>query len=125
MFAEGYDFGWADSAYRDQVGQLRVRPGWCRRLGLSVRTRFHDFRDTAATHLLSGTWGPRWSLRIVSEFLGHSDVKVTQQRYAHLTNEAKTAAAASVNPHRVTDVQRAVKPHENWPNNGQRLLDDP
>jgi hypothetical protein len=110
MFSKGYDFGWSDTPFRNEQGVLHVRPGWCVRLGLSVRTRFHDFRDTAATHLLSGTWGARWSLQMVSEFLGHSDIKVTQQRYAHLTNEAKTAAAAAVDPAAIIHAPRPTSP---------------
>ena len=50
-------------------------------------------RDTAATHLLSGTWGPKWPIKEVSEDLGHSSVKVTEDRYAHLTIDAKVATA--------------------------------
>jgi hypothetical protein len=110
MFSKGYDFGWSDTRFRDERGVLQVRPGWCVRLGLSIRTRFHDFRDTAATHLLSGTWGARWSLQMVSEFLGHSDIKVTQQRYAHLTNEAKIAAAAAVDPAAIIHSPRPTSP---------------
>lgn len=100
MFARGYDFGWSDTPYTHASGELRVKPGWVTKLRLTERTRFHDFRDTAATHLLSGTWGPAWDIYQVSEFLGHSDIKVTQDRYAHLTTAAKTKAAAGVNPTR-------------------------
>jgi integrase len=98
MFAKGYDFGWADTDARDDGGVLYTKPGYVTKLGLRNRTRFHDFRDTAATHLLSGTWGPVWSMQLVSEFLGHSDIQVTQARYAHLTHAVKTAAAALVDP---------------------------
>ena len=100
MFAKGYDFGWADSPFRDADGVLQVKPGWVTKLELSNRTRFHDHRDTAATHLLSGSWGPAWDIKMVSEFLGHSDVKVTQDRYAHITNDAKLRAAAQIDPSR-------------------------
>lgn len=113
MFAEGYDFGWADSPYNDRrTGERRVRDGWCTRLGCSSRTRQHDARDTAATHLLSGTWGPRWSMQMVSEFLGHSDIKVTQDRYAHITERAKTEAAARVDPGLLSAPGRRVGPEE-------------
>jgi integrase len=66
-----------------------VRPGWVTKLGIERRRRFHDFRDTAASHLLSGSWGARWSLADVSDFIGHSDVKVTRDRYAALLTEEK------------------------------------
>ena len=47
---------------------------------------------------------------MVSEFLGHSDIKVTQQRYAHLTNEAKIAAAAAVDPAAIIHAPRPTSP---------------
>lgn len=101
MFSVNYDFAWFDTPYNDKHGVLRVRLGWRSKLGISVDTRFHDYRDTAATHLLSGTWGPKWSLHDVSQWLGHSDIKVTQERYAHLTLESRTQAAAGVDPTRL------------------------
>jgi integrase len=110
MFAQGYDFGWFDSPWNDLDGVRHVRPGWRTKLGISTQTRVHDHRDTAATHLLSGTWGPKWSLQMVSDFLGHSDIKVTEQRYAHLTTEAKTAAAAGVDPTRPSPTPQRVSP---------------
>lgn len=100
MFAEGYDFAWTDTHYRDADGVLRVRAGWMTKLGFSVRVRFHDQRDTAATHLLSGTWGDAWTIEMVSDFIGHSDVSITRKRYAHVTSEAKTTAAAGIDPSR-------------------------
>ena len=98
MFAKGYDFGWADTPFKDKSGALQIKPGWVTKLGLSNRTVYHEFRDTAATHLLSGTWGEAWDIQAVSDWLGHSDIKVTQDRYAHITNESKLRAAAKVNP---------------------------
>lgn len=49
--------GWADYRARGER-----RPGWCTRLGIERRVRMHDLRHTAASHLLMGTWGRRWSL---------------------------------------------------------------
>ena len=56
------------------------------------RIHFHDLRHTCASHLLQGTWSPRLvarALRLeeVRDWLGHSDIKVTQ-RYAHLCSDA-------------------------------------
>lgn len=98
MYARGYDFGWSDTPYRDANEVLCVRPGWQTKLGIEHCVRFHDFRDTAATHLLSGSWGPAWSLKEVSVHIGHTDVKVTEERYAHLTSESKALAAAGIDP---------------------------
>jgi len=110
LLARGYDFGWSDTPYRDAKGILQVKPGWVTKLHISNRRRFHDFRDTAATHLLSGTWGTRWSLEDVSEFLGHSDIKVTRDRYAAITTEAKTRLAAGVQPCRLSNEQTPQHP---------------
>lgn len=90
-YAKGHDWGWAD-----HPEETLTRLGWWRRCGLATRIKFHEFRDTAATHLLSGTWGEPWSIEAVSDFLGHSDIKVTQERYAHLTVQAKQRAAQSI-----------------------------
>jgi hypothetical protein len=90
-YAKGFDWGWADHPERTVT-----RLGWWRRVGIKRRLRFHDLRDTAATHLLSGSWGPAWSMQEVSKFLGPSSIAVTEQRYAHLARDAKRAAAQSV-----------------------------
>ena len=105
-YAEGYDWGWADHKEKDMT-----RLGWPRRCGVPNPGRFHENRDTAATHLLSGTWGPAWSLKDVSDFLGHTDVKVTEQRYAHVTKEARQKRAQSLE----SDPFFAAKPAENLP----------
>jgi integrase len=90
-YGEGYDWAWAD---HKEKGMTRL--GWPRRCGVRNPGRFHDHRDTAATHLLSGTWGPKWSIQDVSDHLGHTDIKVTQRRYAHVTKEARQTRAQSV-----------------------------
>lgn len=89
-YAAGYDWGWADTPSNGKQG---LRLGWPRRVGITTRVRFHDTRDTAATHLLSGTWGPVWPIKQVSEHLGHSATHVTEARYAHLTMQAKITLA--------------------------------
>ena len=53
--------------------------------------RWHDLRHTAASALLSGYWGHRWSLAAVQAFLGHAEASTTEI-YAHLAptvNEAE------------------------------------
>lgn len=52
--------------------------------GITRHVRFHDLRHTCASLLLMGTWGRAWRIERVRDFLGHSDVGVTQ-RYAHLS----------------------------------------
>jgi integrase len=96
--AYGYDWGRADSPSTAQG----LRPGWWRRVAITTRVRFHDMRDNAATHLLSGTWGTKWPIKEVSEHLGHSSVKVTEDRYAHLTIDAKLETARATESKRNT-----------------------
>jgi hypothetical protein len=55
---------------------------------------FHDLRHTCASHLVSGTWGRAWRLEEVRDYLGHSNISVTQ-RYAHMSPQAMRAAVAS------------------------------
>jgi integrase len=90
-YAKGHDWGWADNPEHHVT-----RLGLWRRVGIRTRIRFHDFRDTCATHLLSGTWGPPWPVKLVSEHLGHSSTAVTEARYAHTTREALRRHAAGV-----------------------------
>lgn len=61
--------------------------------GIERAVRFHDLRHTCASHLLMGTWGHAWRIERVRDFLGHSDVAVTQ-RYAHLSPDGMHADAA-------------------------------
>ena len=37
-----------------------------------------------ASHLVKGTWGQKWTLTEVRDYLGHSSVAMTE-RYAHLS----------------------------------------
>lgn len=74
--ADGYDAGWYEAVKGSPL----------------ARANFYDCRHTCASHLLQGSWAPTLiarPLRIeeVSEWLGHSDITVTQ-RYAHLCPDA-------------------------------------
>jgi integrase len=99
-YARGHDWGWAHHpGVRGGRGADRqvalTRLGWWHRAGIRKQVRFHDLRDTAATHLLSGTWGRSWRIEDVSRHLGHSSIKVTEARYAHTTKEALQRAASA------------------------------
>lgn len=87
-YAPGYDWGWAD-----HPAHHVTRLGWRRRCGIAARVRFHDLRDTCATHLLSGTWGEPWRLEQVARHLGHTSSAVTERRYAHVTAQAMRLVA--------------------------------
>lgn len=61
--------------------------------GIARRVRGHDLRHTAATSLLSGDWGRRWTLEEVQKMLGHSSIRSTEV-YAKMTDDSLTRAAA-------------------------------
>jgi integrase len=81
--SRGYDWGWGDR---------RNGPDVPTRAGITRRVRFHDLRHTCASHLVSGSWGPVWTLRQVRDFLGHTAEAVTE-RYAHLAPDSTHARA--------------------------------
>ena len=80
MRARGDSMGWADR----KRGKMGVAHGYKTRAGITRPVVYHTLRHTCASHLIMGTWGRRWSLEEVKEYLGHSDIKVTQ-RYGHLS----------------------------------------
>lgn len=64
--------------------------------------RFHDLRHTYASHMLQGTWAPRWVARAlkleeIRDLLGHADIGVTQ-RYAKLCKDGVAALVARPEP---------------------------
>lgn len=86
---EGDDHGWADRSR----GAQGVQRGHRSLAGIDRPVRFHDLRHTCASHLLQGSWGRRWRLEEVRDWLGHSSITVTQ-RYAHLCADHLHEAAA-------------------------------
>lgn len=54
--------------------------------------RFHDLRHSCASLLI--TLG--WTLKDIQEWLGHSDIKMTANIYAHITMDRKKDMAASL-----------------------------
>ena len=86
----GDDGGWADRSRGKQPSQRGHRS----LAGINREVRFHDLRHTCASHLIQGSWGRRWTLEEVRDFLGHSSITVTQ-RYAHQDPAALHAAAAA------------------------------
>ena len=65
---------------------------WCAKAGL-IRTRFHDLRHTYASQLLA----ENVQMKVVQAQLGHSDIKVTMNRYSHLTKAVQQEAASKLN----------------------------
>jgi integrase len=62
----------------------------CARLGYSDKLNVHSLRHTTATRLASKVKGAQ-----VQDFMGHSSYKTTQ-KYIHLTDEDRMAAAAAL-----------------------------
>jgi len=91
-----YDAGWPDKRQRrprkKTAPVLEVTPGVKSRAGITRDVRFHDLRHTCASHLVMGTWGARWTLEEVRDFLGHSTIRMTE-RYAHLAADSLHARA--------------------------------
>ncbi len=69
--------------------------------------RWHDLRHTAASSLVAGWWGERWTLDEVRSLLGHSSVTVTE-RYAHLAPSVlQSRARRTVGARRENDQRMA------------------
>lgn len=92
----------------------RVRDHFDARLqaaGIARNVRWHDLRHTCASHLVAGTWAPRWVARAltiaeVAAWLGHGQA-TTAARYAHLCPEAVGGLVVRrQKPHALRDVRR-------------------
>ncbi|HBG4019168.1 TPA: tyrosine-type recombinase/integrase [Clostridioides difficile] len=53
------------------------------------KIRIHDLRHTSATLLLLGGT----NMKVVSERLGHTDIKITMNRYSHVLKEMDKEAS--------------------------------
>ena len=63
-----------------------------RRADLGVRPHFHDLRHTHASMLIAANV----PMKVISERLGHSSIKITMDVYGHLQPDAAIAAADTV-----------------------------
>lgn len=59
--------------------------------------KWHSLRHTAATNLVTGALGRRWSLEEIQPFLGHSAIQITQI-YAKVGDDALKRAARETAP---------------------------
>lgn len=83
-FQKTHKWAWNDRQNGRNKKGLRITPGTKTRAGIERHVRFHDLRHTCASHLVQGTWMEPMDLQEVRDWLGHSDISVTQ-RYAHLS----------------------------------------
>lgn len=60
--------------------------------GIGVRPRFHDLRHSHASMLIAANV----PMKVISERLGHSSIKITMDVYGHLQPDAAIKAAATV-----------------------------
>jgi integrase len=67
--------------------------------------RFHDLRRTAGALLLAESV----AIEVISEILGHSDIRVTKRIYAHLLVDHKRAAMAKLGRGNAQGVHRPDK----------------
>lgn len=88
QYARNYDWGWSD---KYDKGRGKVYPGCKTKAGILRHVTEHHLRDTHASHLISGTFGRRWSLEEVAEQLGHSNTYVTE-RYGTMLDRAMAQA---------------------------------
>lgn len=88
---ESYTAGWRDQRMTVD-DEVVTRPGWRSRAGIRADVTFHALRHTCGSHLLQGTWAPRYlprplTMQEVSKWLGHSSVTVTERHYADFTDK--------------------------------------
>ena len=107
LYTRGYDWHW--SPKRDHYHGICYL-GARREAGILRRVTFHHLRDTYASHLLSGTFGRRWTIEEVAKQLGHSSTYVTE-RYATLLDEALEIAAAETRGYELPSSWKPT-PHE-------------
>lgn len=65
---------------------------WCKKANLNTK-RFHDLRHTYASQLLASNV----HMKVVQAQLGHADIKVTMNRYSHLSQDQIQEAAEKLN----------------------------
>ena len=76
------------------------------------KIRFHDLRHTVATLLLTRGVNPK----VVSEMLGHASVKITLDRYSHVTPSMRAEASRTLEE--ILLATPAATPEDKTGNNG-------
>lgn len=103
-FAKAYTFGWRKT---DRYQTARARAG------IRDEVKFHALRHTCGCHLLQGTWTKRpLPIQLVSKWLGHSSIAVTERHYATLISrnlhDALTEDRAAWAADRSEDLHAAI-----------------
>ena len=88
-----------------QSDQARPMSNGCKRAGISPAVSFHDLRHTFGA-LLAQRGVP---MRVIAEALGHSDTRITEKHYAHLSPSYVAAAIRGAFPTLLPDIERGDK----------------
>ncbi|NLT08594.1 MAG: site-specific integrase [Ruminococcus sp.] len=97
-FGKGYCKKYEDYICVDAVGEL-IRPNYVsdhfpivlRKNGLR-KIRFHDLRHSCASLLLANGV----QMKLIQEWLGHSDIGTTSNVYSHVDSESKKLSAEAI-----------------------------
>lgn len=111
LYSYGYDWGWAiKTDFTNEVCYIGAK----RIAGISRRVTFHHLRDTCASHLLTGTWGMKWTIAEVATLLGHTTTYVTE-RYARILPGAMAEIARNTyrKPAAALPIETEQKSREN------------
>ncbi len=97
---------------RGRQRKVNLLPRYLEAAGIERPFRWHDFRHTCASSLVSGFWGRRWSLEEVQAFMGHESRQSTE-RYAHLAEGAVERAllATSIRALPAPEIRHEVVPN--------------
>lgn len=85
-----------------QSDQARPMLNGCKRAGVSPAVSFHDLRHTFGA-LLAQRGVP---MRVIAEALGHSDTRITEKHYAHLSPSYVAAAIRGAFPTLLPDIEQ-------------------
>ena len=97
-FGRGYCKKYEDYICVDAVGEL-IRPNYVSdhyaivlRMNGLRKIRFHDLRHSCASLLLANGV----QMKLIQEWLGHSDIGTTSNVYSHVDSESKKLSAEAI-----------------------------
>ncbi|MCJ2130980.1 tyrosine-type recombinase/integrase [Methylobacterium sp. E-045] len=98
LTSEGFSSSWEDLCWRRGVDDLRI----------------HDLRKTAGTRMLRATG----NIAVVSEFLGHCDIRMTMRFYAFMFTDDVRAAMMATETRYYEGMQMPLDPTASPPQDG-------
>ena len=98
VFRRSYSKKYAEYVCVDQLGNL-IRPDYVSdhfkillRINELKSIRFHDLRHSCASLLLA----QGVPMKMIQDWLGHSDMSTTANIYSHIDSESKKASASAI-----------------------------